>query len=611
MYCLIIIMFIFVCICLLESLQPCKKCGRADAFFIGPLNFQDIIADRVRAEEERRRRRDTAVRVLQRSYKAYLRRVYGASYSLAYIAHRRLLNKAASRMTALIRGRFARRQAKTERCLRIIQFAHPLLLKHALKVSPTRSQCFWYNRQVDVDYLFADYTELCEKTGYIPPRMFVELNIKEISVRIVARQSELLTLIQRAWRGVMGRRMVKILKSEMTRLYQTNILRIMKMQRAYRGHFARLQFPKFQSVRDREKVMDDYLKFSESKLTKYNRHAQHEKSLIYYKKERRDETTARCTSRLMPMECYDNKKLAAFEDSCYYDVRGQINNNMVMSLEEHAIFNRKQEIQRELDRREFILARRAEHGPRGYGMRGFTAEIDLKSKTQHGFLSGDVIIESSRSRSMRLYFEKDLKEIVDHMIERAQHSFKRGGNTGLYKEYNAEKPLHIMLRPIDRLARAEKGGIVSSSSANRKSRVDNKSQSNPDGANSEIKSSSSNSIAEFVRQREKEAVAKSNDLSDEVIDKIVESELKNRDGMVKSCEKLSFATGKERLDHRNKHKNHKYRAFKYPKDINEDPLAWLEDDLDILVKFKNQKLETERSLINAKQDEDIKNRVGR
>jgi hypothetical protein len=333
-----------------ESLIPCKKCGRSDAFFIGPMNFADIIANRRKAEEEKKRKMDNAVRVLQRAYKAYLRRVYGSAYSLAYVAHKRLLNKAANRMTALVRGRFARRQAKTERCLRIIQFAHPLLLKHALRPSPRRSQCFWYSRQADVDYFFKDYVDFIEKTGNLPPRMFVELNVKEISVRIVARQAELLTLIQRAWRGVMNRRMVKILKSEITRLYQVNISRIMKIQRAYRGHYARLQVVKLVADRKRENYMNEYLKESGKKNNFNYRRSLHMKSITYYKKERAEELTARSTNRLMPMDEYENKKLAAFADSNYFDVRATISNNMVMSQEEQEIFERKEEIAAELGR---------------------------------------------------------------------------------------------------------------------------------------------------------------------------------------------------------------------------------------------------------------------
>ncbi len=92
--------------------------------------------------------------------------------------------------------------------------------------------------------VFKNYMELVEKTGYQPPRQIVEVNIKEISVRILRRKGELIILVQRRWRGFMARRIVKFYRTEISRMFQYKVSRAMKIQRVFRGHFARLLIPK-------------------------------------------------------------------------------------------------------------------------------------------------------------------------------------------------------------------------------------------------------------------------------------------------------------------------------------------------------------------------------
>lgn len=269
-------------------------------------------------------------------------------------------------------------------------------------------------------------------------------------------------------------------------------------------------------------------------------------------------------------------------------------------------------------RREFILARRDEHGPRGYGLRGFKPEIDLRASVQNGFLSAkDAIIESRRSRSFRIYFEKELKEILDNMIERAQHSFKRGGNKPLYKEYNSEKPIHVLLRPLEtKLEDTEqgKGGVVkASSTASKKKRGDNlnlgSSASPKNKINNNPGSAANTTMVEFDPNSGTDGVTNEIESHIEEIDRHDKSPLIV--GSVLKGPKLSFASGKEKLAFRNDRLTHKYCAFKYPKDINVDPLAWLSEDLDILVKFKAQKQEAERAALKSQQDQDIMNRVAK
>jgi hypothetical protein len=72
--------------------------------------------------------------------------------------------------------------------------------------------------------------------GYDPPRIVVERNIAELATRILARQRVLAILIQRLWRGVMARRIVKYFKTEVVRLRQYAWGKVLRLQRLYRGH---------------------------------------------------------------------------------------------------------------------------------------------------------------------------------------------------------------------------------------------------------------------------------------------------------------------------------------------------------------------------------------
>ncbi len=118
---------------------------------------------------------------------------------------------------------------------------------------------FWYTRQEELDFVYQDYVILCERMGFIPPRIIVEKNIQELSRRILYRQSCLAALIQRMWRGFMSRRIVRFFKREVIRLRQVAWGKIMKLQRVYRGHRVRLRIIGIKLERHKELQLKQYL----------------------------------------------------------------------------------------------------------------------------------------------------------------------------------------------------------------------------------------------------------------------------------------------------------------------------------------------------------------
>lgn len=196
---------------------------------------------------------------IQKSYRRYLRRMYGSALCDMFLANKYLRHVAALKITSAARGRLARRIARTERSLLIIKNSHPLLIRHSLRSVLRGPKVFWYKRQLEIDMLYANYLDLVKKTGFTPPRKRVEDNIAEIARRVLARQNQLIVLVQRRWRGFMARRIVRYFRTEISRLFQFRVSRVMKIQRVYRGHAVRLRIPVLLSQWERNTIMEEYL----------------------------------------------------------------------------------------------------------------------------------------------------------------------------------------------------------------------------------------------------------------------------------------------------------------------------------------------------------------
>lgn len=80
----------------------------------------------------------------------------------------------------MLRGRLGRRVFETETHLLMIKKANRLLMQHALKRYPDRIRVFWYKNSAEEEQLYSDYRILVQRTGFQPPRMVVEKNIREI-----------------------------------------------------------------------------------------------------------------------------------------------------------------------------------------------------------------------------------------------------------------------------------------------------------------------------------------------------------------------------------------------------------------------------------------------
>jgi hypothetical protein len=452
-----------------EKLPPCKKCERADHFIIGIHDFTADIAIRMEKERIKKEKEEAAVRVLQRSYRAYLRRMYGAAFSKKAVAERLLFYKAATAMNAIARGRLARRRIVCERHLKTIKDAHPILLKHALK-NPAdgkkRLKVFWYRRKEQVDLLFRDYIALLDRMGHDPPRSIVEKNVAEIAKRILARKAELIIMIQKVWRGFLGRRIVRLFRVEVIRLRQWWIANILKVQRTFRGHIARVHIWKYFEKKNRNRHMKTYQRdFDKQKRIK-DRKLQYTLVADAYRKQHAEEFVARSTQRIDKAKDHDMRRMRAFEASMYADSHLADRLKKLQEIDGNIVEYEAEEVSRQRTRRAFMVGRIAEHGPEGLGRRGYTRdqyldeiiksqgghahERDFRKNLKKGAHAGmasiwgnnemsDSSLESSRSRAMRAYFQEDLTDIVDLTVERVMHDFSNKHVPKAIKNFNHSK----------------------------------------------------------------------------------------------------------------------------------------------------------------------------
>jgi hypothetical protein len=302
-----------------ENFPVCQACGRSDEFRIGLHDLSAEIADRKHTERERLRRINHAAATIQLAYRRYCRKMYSQARWKRGLVRRLLHYKAATRIISFARGRLARRRFLCEKWLQVIKSAIPSLLRWALQPTPSHLKCFWYSRPKDLELVFSNYWRLLERTGFNPPRLIVERNICELGKRILERQSYLITVIQRRWRGFVARRFVTFYRLEIMRLLQTTVARALKIQRLYRAHVVRcLLMPKLLKQLRNSQIMSRYRQ-ERADLKEQQRRKDRGVALVaHYAHERELEKTARYTSRVDLAKFHDNRKMRAWAQSVYF-----------------------------------------------------------------------------------------------------------------------------------------------------------------------------------------------------------------------------------------------------------------------------------------------------
>lgn len=308
-----------------------------------------------------------------------------------------------------------------------------------LPTNKSAKKLFWYDSKEHERMLYADYIDFMDRTGFDPPRCVVEDNIAEIATRIRIRENMLCTRVQKRWRGLLTRRIIVLYRSECLWLRQWREGRSLAIQRMYRGHAARLKLLKYiyDSIAQTEHTK--YKNWRKEKKFNAARSLAKELTKSAYLKERAEEKTARFTERVP----HSKTKMKDFAESCYGDDRLAAA-SLRVAANEHTALQRKEKERRERqERREFLMNRIAEHGPHGYGRRGFAPEIQslysaealsaleaastdprtatatsssaMADKSEKTGVSH--VRESSRSHGMRSLFKDELGVLTAQVVE--------------------------------------------------------------------------------------------------------------------------------------------------------------------------------------------------
>ncbi|CAM9943461.1 unnamed protein product [Ectocarpus sp. 6 AP-2014] len=163
-----------------ENLPPCVGCGETAGLRVGAHDFLSLIQGGKEALARRRRLERIAAKMLQRAFRRHLHIQWRKSEIVRQRTIQLLRYRSAQVIQAMLRGRLGRRVFETEKWLRVVKKAHRLLIKHALDHYPHRKRVFWYKNEAEERQLYADYRMLVLRTGFRPPRIVVEQNIREI-----------------------------------------------------------------------------------------------------------------------------------------------------------------------------------------------------------------------------------------------------------------------------------------------------------------------------------------------------------------------------------------------------------------------------------------------
>jgi hypothetical protein len=359
--------------------------------------------------------------------------MYTRAIFIARTARKQLKSKAATMIASIARGRLARRRYVTEQHLVNIRESHALLVRHALKIVPGKPKVFWYRRPIELKLVFANYVDLVERTGFQPPRIIVERNIAELSRRITARKNELIIMVQKRWRGFVARRIVRYFRTEIHRIFSHMVANSMRIQAAYRGHAVRRKVPQWRTIQYHQQLMRDYQHQRKVADIGDRRALAAEKAKIGYQQERKDAQVGRFMDKvafaseipsstvgsMKSMNAYQLNKtgvLHALDDSAFGDDRYMFRDAQVISEDQQLVKDEASRVQADIDRLAFIKRRIAEPGPLGYG---FRSGISTNTRVQSAIAKVlSMKKECSRSKAMRLYFQREFEAINNRSFER-------------------------------------------------------------------------------------------------------------------------------------------------------------------------------------------------
>ena len=302
----------------LEALPECSGCGRTYAYHVGAKDLSSLIAANKRALARKRARELAASILLQRRMRGVFARQEFARRCAAKHLFKRLLNRGATIIQSQYRGRLGRREGVAEASLAWIKNAHTKLLKMALVNRFGFRKVFWFKAKSELKLLFLDYKLLCERLGNEPPVHALEWNVGEIARRIYKLQCAFATRIQKIFRGLLGRNFIRLYRRERARLWRIQAAGTFLIQKLYRGWVYRMRFRSLRERRAKSIMMEMYMAERNQKKLDARKREQRRVLMQRYKKQRKEEISARFTGK-SPFGAANGRKMKAFALTEYGD----------------------------------------------------------------------------------------------------------------------------------------------------------------------------------------------------------------------------------------------------------------------------------------------------
>lgn len=290
-----------------EFLEPCSYCGSVAGLRVGIDDYLNDILSSIENKKQKNLYLSYAVIQFQKIWRGYSERKQLKSLQQDHDNYKKMITEMALRIQCMYRRVLAKRRLKTFYYLRCIKTTHPSVLLDATTARNTY-HVFWYDNPEDTSLLYKDYKLLVEKTSYFPPLRVVEINIETIYTRIYNLVSKYATIIQKIFRGYLGRRCSKQMKLAYSRIMQYKLDAILTLQCFIRKCLAK----KYRVQLESEKVTNGYSQYIKKNKT-MNSKEWHDKILIMYQMEYKNEQSCRMTGVIG----YTNNKSKNYMESAY------------------------------------------------------------------------------------------------------------------------------------------------------------------------------------------------------------------------------------------------------------------------------------------------------
>ncbi len=265
---------------------------------------------------------------IQAVWRGYMARKKAAELRRKKREYEEFLRLMSTKIQKTFRGHMGRRRFRTIWNLARIQNAHPMVLSQALRRNKFGNKVFWYTKRAELRLLYTDYYELVDRLGKLPPLHLVEMNIEEIKDRVHTIECEYATMIQKIFRGLVGRRFIVQYRYAVCRLLEVRMNAALLIQRIYRSWRDTKRLRNIRRNKLRLTEENKYKKEMKEKLLNNKLADMDDRSMAFYKRSWHETKAAVFTGKV----AYGEEKgyiYKALRNSSYYTKGIPTNNEAI------------------------------------------------------------------------------------------------------------------------------------------------------------------------------------------------------------------------------------------------------------------------------------------